>query len=145
MRNLLLLTIALTFSIATGAQELPDSPKPKPVTQERPATRAFWIASAVMGASGAAPIIGGNICRDNNGVEPCTQHYGAYHIWSTVTATASATLGPALFYGCRKEYANSRWCWMIPGLVIGGNVGWGIHEARIDRPEIEGHRFQRRK
>jgi len=89
-----------------------------------------------MGASSSALWIGGNICRANNGVEPCTAHYGEYNATNAFFAGASVFVAPAVFHNCRKEFSNSRWCWLIPGIVIGGNVGWGIHEARIHHPDL---------
>lgn len=111
----------------------------------RPANKWFWVGSAAMGASSTAPWIGGNICRSNNGVEPCTEHYGSYNAWNGLITGASVFAAPAVFYGCRKEYQNSKWCWAIPAIVIAGNVGWGIHEARIDKPEIAGQSVIRRR
>lgn len=133
----LILAILVVAGVSV-AQEKPDSPKPKreAYDERHPyANRAFWIGSAAMGASSSTLWIGGNICRSNNGVEPCTEHYGAYNLENAVLTGASVFVAPAVFYGCRKEYQNSKWCWLIPGIVVGGNVGWGIHEAGINHPD----------
>lgn len=140
-KRLCVLLASILFCVLVSAQEKPDSPKPKQESTSRPehpyANKNFWIGSAFMGASSAAPWIGGNICRSNNGVEPCTEHYGAYNLANGLLTGLTVFAGPAVFYGCRKENNNSRWCWLIPGIVVGGNVGWGIHEAVIHHPEHE--------
>jgi hypothetical protein len=138
--------LALTcLATEAYAQDLPDSPKPKAesssrshasIWSDRPANTVFWLGAALTGASAAAPIIGGNICRRNNGVEPCTEHYGAYNAWLGLTSAATVFAAPALFYGCRRDNNNARWCWMVPSVVVAANVGWGIHEARINHPDL---------
>lgn len=139
--KIVLVVAALLASMPAFAQEKIDNPKPKEQGQpvefkyDRPANRAFWVGSAAMGASSLGPWVGGNICRSNNGVEPCTEHYGSYNAWNALLSGASVFAAPALFYGCRKENRNARWCWFIPAAVIGGNLGWGVHEALIDKPE----------
>jgi hypothetical protein len=149
MKNLPLLVLVLIFPALAVAQEKPDSPRPKESSSlkaEHPyANRNFWIGSAAMGASSLGPWIGGNICRHNNGVEPCTEHYGSYNAWNGLLTGASVFAAPAVFYGCRKEYQKSKWCWLIPGIVVGGNVGWGIHEARINHPDLTPDAIVRRK
>lgn len=142
-----ILVLFFVLATLTGAQEKPDSPTPKDdilhefspghwsVENDRPANKAFWFGAAAMGGSSSALWIGGGICRRNNGVEPCTEHYGAYNLWNGLLTGASVLAAPALFYGCRKDNNNARWCWFIPAVVIGANVGWGIHEANIHHPE----------
>jgi hypothetical protein len=120
--------------------------KPRETAIKHPyANRHFWIASAAMAGSSAGPIIGGKICRDNNGVEPCTMHYGAYNTWTGMNTAANTFVWPAIFYMCRKETLNGRWCWLIPGGVVGYNVAWGIHEAGIHHPDTSERLFRRKR
>jgi hypothetical protein len=148
MKKLTILFILCTTPLFAQTKPLPDAPVPKgPAhsdpgkikdpywTDHRVDTKHFWGMVGGMGGSAYAHYKGGAICRQNNGVEPCTAHYGSFGATEISDGVISVGAGTAIYYLCRRDTHNSKWCDVIPSLVIGGNVGWGIHEARIHTPK----------
>jgi hypothetical protein len=158
-RILLGIAVILLMSFAVNAQtkELPDAPTPKVAAESKlgPAHTnpyavkdPYWndhkiwtphalVMEGLMFGGSYANYKGGDICRHNNGVEPCTAHYGAFYQTVTFDAIISISAGTAVYHMCRKDTHNSKWCDIIPSTVIGLNTGWGIHEALINKPEKE--------
>lgn len=149
MKRFLLTTLAVLFlSGASFAQDkqLPNAPIPKPQDTpsqyhytapdpfwqtHRPSDKHFWLINTEAYASTLAPLIGGLHCRRVNGVEPCTEHYGAFYqgwAWGTGIEVAAGT---AIYHMCRKDNHNSKKCDFIQHVVTGINLGWGVHEALI--------------
>lgn len=135
MRLVISFVLLFCFVTTAQAQEKPEAPKPKVGEKEKVATKGFWIGSAAMAGSSVAPVWGGNTCRKNNGVEPCTAHYGAYEATNGVIIGFNTIVWPSVFYACRKWNHNSKACWFIPAAVVGFNVGYGAHEATIHKRE----------
>lgn len=148
---------SLMLSIGLSAQSLPDAPTPKIATDiqidkgpahsnpyaikdpywnnHRVDTAHYWEMFGLMGGSVYAHYKGGAICRENNGVEPCTAHYGAFTQTEVVDGIISVGTGAGVYYLCRRDTHNSKWCDLVPSIVIGLNTGWGIHEALINKPD----------
>lgn len=131
---LLALLICGSSIRAQDVSTLPDNPVPKVQKEPRTADKKFWLKVAVMGASAGFHTYGGNVCRRNNGVEPCTAHYGEYR-GTEIADYGLTTVFAALYYKCRKDNENSKWCDILPTLIIGGNTYWGRHEMRIHHKE----------
>jgi len=156
MKKVLLgIIVCLIFSTISFSQEkpLPDAPIPKVEADQGPAhsnpnqfkdpywsthrvdTAHYWEMFGLMGGSAYGHYKGGAICRQNNGVEPCTTHYGAFTQTEVVDGVISVGTGAAIYYLCRRDTHNSKWCDLAPSIVIGLNVGWGVHEGLINKSE----------
>jgi hypothetical protein len=161
MKNFLCgVLFSLMLSAGLSAQSVPDAPTPKIPTDaqvqdrgpahtnpyenqphdlfwdnHRPSDKHFWFINAEAYVSTAAPLLGGLRCRHRNGVEPCTSHYGAFYQAWAWTSAIEMVGGTAAYHICRKDNHNSKKCDLIQHVVTALNVGWGIHEARINQPD----------
>jgi hypothetical protein len=71
---------------------------------------------------------GGHICRRNNGVEPCTAHYGEFR----GTEIAQSIFTGSMIALSEKGHRSGFRDWFVPEAGVATfNVWWGIHEARI--------------
>jgi len=129
--------LLLASPVVAQQRELPENPVPKIEREQKVVDKHFWIVTSVALASNAAPLFGGVHCRDVNGVEPCTAHYGAFYQTWAWTAGISAFAGTGLYHMCRKETHNSLKCDLIQHTITSVNIGWGVHEWTIrDKKEV---------
>jgi hypothetical protein len=128
-------------------QEKPDMPTPKvaqsPATVEHvrlqntlnqqlslkphAANREFWITVAAMEGSAVYATVEARGCRNRLGPAPCEEHYGSLVGFEIARHVATVAF-VALYYMCRDDFDNSRWCNALSYPVIVLNTGWAIRQ-----------------
>ncbi len=86
------------------------------------------------GASSGIATAGTYECRENNGPEPCTGHYGSARGIEISRAIGTAGAIAWSEYGRRRGYKD----WWLPAVAVATfNTSWGIHEGLIAKREKE--------
>lgn len=121
-----LVAVAILFLLAVQSAEA----GPKKVFK---AVANHVTLGIVTGASSGFNWYGGTVCRRNNGVEPCTAHYGDFK--ATQVANIVFTGGMiALGEWGRRAPKFKEW-WLPETLTLAGNTWWGVHEMRIHKKD----------
>lgn len=94
-----------------------------------------WLKRTVEYAVYAAPVVtaalatnAGHVCRQRNGVEPCTAHYGEFGGTEGVRMGVSLTFSGLSMFGHKEHYKE----WCAPALgMFAFNSYWAYRQRSI--------------
>lgn len=100
--------------------------------EPRVADRNFWLWIGASGGASALATAGGIHCRHRNGVEPCTQHYGAFAAFEGVRFGASTLVVGTIAHMWKQDNMDldarhGKW-WVVPAIASALNLGYAIRE-----------------